>query len=285
MRVTIILFSIFAVAGAARAQERFDAPDGAVRALAHAAAQDDTHALVQILGPGSEGLISSGDPVEDRNARKRFATAAAEATKLEQTEPGEVIVRAGKDDWPLPIPLTKDEQGWYFDTDAGYQEMLNRRIGRNELDTVATCRVYTDAQRRYAAMMGDYAQRFRSDPGQRNGLYWEGDDSPLGPLVAKAASEGYSQPGAPYHGYTFRILTAQGPSAPGGAHGYVEDGKMKSGFAMVAAPAEYGKSGVMTFIVGPLGIVYEKDLGPSTAESARKITRFDPDESWTPVRD
>jgi hypothetical protein len=284
MRATIILTLTLAAAGAS-AQERFKAPDGAVRALAQAAAKDDVQALEKILGPGSERLISSGDPVDDRAERKRFAAAAAEKTKLEEAEPGELIVRAGKDESPLAIPLTKDEDGWYFDTDAGHQEMLNRRIGRNELDTIATCRVYADAQRQYAAQRGEYAQRFRSDVGQKNGLYWEGEDSPLGPLVAKASSEGYSQPGAPYHGYNFKILTAQGPSAPGGAQSYLEDGKMKKGFAMVAYPTEHGKSGVMTFIVGPLGIVYQKDLGPRSAELARGMKQFDPDSSWTPVRD
>src|SRR4051794_10397901 len=264
MRTMIILVSTFAAA-IASGQERFEAPEGAVRALARAAAKDDVKALEKILGPGSDALITSGDPVEDRNARKRFAAAAAARTNLEQAETGEMIVRAGKDGSPLAIPLTKDEGGWYFDTDAGAQELLNRRIGRNELDTIATCRVYADAQRQYAAKTGEYAQRFRSDPGQHNGLYWDGDDSPLGPLVAKAASEGYAQAGAPYHGYNFRILA--------------------KGAAMVAFPTEHGKSGVMTFIVDPLGIVYQKDLGPRSAELARAMTQFAPDASWKPVRD
>jgi hypothetical protein len=280
-------FSIMVCAhvGTAGAQERFDTPRGAVQALTKAASKDDTQAMLKILGEDAQDLISSGDPVQDRNARKRFATAAAEKTRLEELDGKRVVVQAGKQAWPLPIPLAKDERGWYFDTDAGRQEMLNRRIGKNEIDTIETCRVYVDAQRQYAAQHKAYAQKFRSDPGKRDGLYWEGEDSPLGPLVVRASTEGYSVPGAPYHGYRFRILTGQGPSAPGGALSYIENGRMTKGFAMVAYPAEHGKSGIMTFLVGPHGIVYQKDLGAGTLLSASTMARFDPDSSWTPVRD
>jgi hypothetical protein len=284
MRWTAIPFLLFAVAEAG-AQERFKTPTEAVAALRRAAQSDDTMALARILGPNAGELISSGDPVGDRASRQRFANAAASGTWLETLDTGELVVHAGKENWPLPMPLAKDARGWYFQTEEGKQELLNRRIGRNELLAVQTARVYVDAQREYRDRMGAYAQKLRSDPGTRDGLYWEGGGSPLGPLVAEATSAGYSptgNPPTPYHGYFFRVLTVQGPAGPEGARNYIKDGKMTGGFALVAYPATLGVSGVMTFIVGPTGIVYQKRLSD---DEAKTMTDFNPDDSWTPVRD
>jgi hypothetical protein len=272
-----------------------------MRALVAAARKDDQAALLAILGPGSEDLVSSGDPVADARERQRVATAATERTRLETLESGAVVAHLGKDDWPFSIPLVKDGAQWRFDTAAGREEGLNRRIGRNELGTLATCRAYVQAQREYArrnptdaAGPSVYAQKVRSDAGKRDGLYWEDSTgrhpSPLGPLIAEADAEGYGphDPGGepqPYHGYVYRILTAQGAHAPGGARSYLKDGTMSGGFALVAYPAHYGASGIMTFVVGPEGIVFQKNLGDKTGEIAKAITAYDPDDSWTPVRD
>jgi len=204
-----------------------------------------------------------------------------------------VIVRVGVEDWPLPIPLVKDGNEWRFDTANGLQEILNRRIGRNELKAIDASRVYVDAQREHLRLEGDYAQKLRSDAGKRDGLYWEDPTgkhpSPLGPLFAEASAEGYGNQGAdagpqPYHGYVFRILTQQGANAPGGAKSYIKDGKMTGGFALVAYPAEHGSSGVMTFVVGPEGVVYQKDLGDKTADVAKAMTAYDTDATWMPTR-
>ncbi|TMB44301.1 MAG: DUF2950 domain-containing protein [Deltaproteobacteria bacterium] len=281
------------------APKTFASPAEAMRALVAALRKDDQPALIVILGPGSDDLVSSGDPVQDAGERKRVANAAMEHTRLETLASGAVTAHLGKDDWPFPIPLVKDGAEWRFDTAAGHQEVLNRRIGRNELRTLATCRAYVQAQREYAsrdrtgAGVGVYAQKVRSDAGKRDGLYWEDSTgshaSPLGPLVAEADAEGYgpheSGEPQPYHGYVYRILTAQGAHAPGGARNYLRDGKMIGGFALVAYPAQYGSSGIMTFVVGPEGIVYQKNLGEKTGETAKAMADYDPDDSWTPVRD
>jgi Protein of unknown function (DUF2950) len=289
-----------AVAGEAPAQRKFSQPIDAAHALVDAARAGNQDALLAILGPGSEDVVSSGDPIDDRAARQRFATSAAQHVGLETLASGAVIVHVGKDDWPFPIPLVKDGDRWRFDTPAGRQELLNRRIGRNELKAIDACRVFVQAQREYASRKTAgaggpvYAGKVRSDPGKQDGLYWDDptgrQPSPLGPLIAEAEAEGYGkpQPGAaprPYHGYLYRILTAQGPHAPGGARTYLKDGVMTGGFALLAYPAEHGASGVMTFLVGPQGVVYQKDLGDGTAEAAKAITAYDPDDSWTPVRD
>src|SRR5262249_25027083 len=202
------------------------------------------------------------------------------------------ILHVGRDDWPFPIPIVKDAEGWRFDTAAGKEELLNRRIGRNELAVIEGARAYVDAQNEFASRFHTYTQLLRSTPGKRDGLYWEATDhdvSPLGPLVASATGEGYhlgeaSEAPVPYHGYFFRILTAQGPHAPGGARSYLNDGKMTGGVALVAWPAEYGSSGIMTFMVGREGVVFQKDLGQGTAEAVKAITAFDPDESWDPTQ-
>ena len=281
-------------------QSKFARPEDAMRALVAAVRADDHAKVVTILGPGSDDLLSSGDPIDDQATARRFAALATERTRFETLESGAVIAHIGKDDWPFAIPLAKDGDQWRFDTAAGREEVLNRRIGRNELETVDVAHAYVDAQREYASKPrnGDgkraYAQKVRSEPGKKDGLYWEDPTgkqaSPLGPLMAEAEAEGYTRPEGdtsprPYHGYIYRVLTAQGPKAPGGARNYVADGRMTGGFALVAYPAEYGSSGIMTFLVGPSGIVYQKNLGEKTAETAAAIKAYDPDESWTPVRD
>jgi Protein of unknown function (DUF2950) len=288
------------LATSALAQKRFATPEEAVRVAVAAAGKDDEAAMRDILGPGSEDVVSSGDPIADHADRQRAVAAAKERTHLETLDSGAVIVHFGKDDWPYPIPLVKDGDGWRFDTAAGRDELLNRRIGRNELKTLGTCRALVDAQREYASrerIAGAgraYAQKVRSDPGKRDGLYWDDptgkEPSPFGPHAAEAATEGYMKPEAgaaprPFHGYYYRILTAQGAHAPEGARSYLKDGHMTGGFALVAYPADYGASGVMTFIVDRQGVVYQKNLGEKTEETAKAMAAYDPDESWTPVRD
>ena len=276
-------------------QEHFKTPEAAMRALESALREKKIDRVEAILGPESDQLVSSGDKVDDEAARKRFLTAAGQKTRIEKTDDGTMaIVHLGNDDWPFPIPLKRDGDGWAFDTPAGKEELLNRRIGRNELTTISACREFVDAESEYYARFGQYAQTFRSTPGQKNGLYWEetdGDESPLGPFVAEASAEGYEQAKAapdaapaPYHGYYYRILTSQGSHGPGGAMTYVKDGKMIGGFALIAWPAEHGVSGVMTFMVSREGVVYQKDLGAGTTELAKAINQFDPDASWDPTR-
>ena len=293
MRMALLLAIALRPAVAADTQQRFPSPEAAAKALVAAARTNDTARLSAVLGPGSEEVVSSGDPVDDARARKRFATWAAERTQVEQTPEGDhAVVHVGKENWPLPIPLVHEGNEWRFDTAAGKEELLNRRIGRNELSTISTCRTSVQAQHEYAARFHEYAQIFRSSPGKHDGLYWEAsgkDESPLGPLVAEATAEGYAatepnaQPTA-YHGYFFRLLKAQGAHAPGGAREWVKDGKMTGGFGLLAWPAEHGASGVMTFMVGPQGVVFQKDLGAETGEAAKAITTYDPDGSWNPTR-
>jgi hypothetical protein len=276
-------------------QTTFATAEAAADALFAAAKAGKTRALVRILGPGSRRLVTSGDPVADENVRRRFVSAYAEKHELVEGEDG-MVIQTGKDDWPFPVPLVDTDKGWRFDTAAGVEEVLDRRIGANELSTIQTSLAYVDAQREYHARNpeGDappaYAQRVASGAGKQDGLYWptkKGEPpSPLGELFADARAEGYA-PGegkrAPYHGYLYRILKAQGPNAPGGAYDYMVRGRMIGGFALVAYPAAYGRSGVMTFVVNHDGVVYEKDLGPETAKIAGEMTLFDPDESWSKV--
>jgi len=280
------------------AQKTYPSAEEAVTALVAAAKADDTKALLTILGPDAKSLITSGDPVADKTAREGFVASSEEAHKLVPGSDDEMILQTGKDDWPLPIPLVNTDKGWRFDTAAGKDEMINRRVGKNELTTIQACLAYVDAQRDYydlnpeGAALPPYAQLIASSKGKKDGLYWdtaEGEPaSPMGPVFASARSQGY-KPGEgkpePYHGYYFRILKAQGKNAPGGAYDYVVRGKMIGGFALVAYPAEYGSSGVMTFVVSHEGAVYEKDLGPGTVKVAQAMTTFDPDETWTKVDD
>ncbi len=276
----------------------FASPEEAVKALVAAAKAGDTKGLAAILGPESRPLISSGDRVADTLARERFVHAYEQSNTLERPTDTKAVLVVGQDQWPMPIPVVKEGNGWRFDTAAGKEEILNRRIGRNELNAVQVCLAIVDAQHEYARMAreGDgllkYAMKFSSDKGKKNGLYWatkEGEAlSPLGELVANARAEGYSRKAAgrmpaPYHGYLYRIQTAQGQDAPGGAFDYVVNGKMIGGFALVAFPAKYGASGVMTFIVNHQGVVYEKDLGRDTEQIARAMRAFNPDTTWKKV--
>ncbi len=281
--------------GATPHQRSFASPGKAVQALVIAVKSGDLKALAAILGPEGRPLLVSGDAVADAQERKRFVNAYEQSHKLEHATETKAVVVIGQDEWPLPIPVVKEGDRWRFDTAVGKEEILNRRIGQNELNTIQVCLAYVDAQREYARMTreGDglltYAMKFRSDEGKHNGLYWpikEGEGlSPFGVLVANARAEGYSRKKSeskptPYHGYVYRILTAQGPDAPGGAYDYVVNGKMIGGFALVAYPAQYGASGVMSFLVNHQGVIYEKDLGPDTEHLTRAMQTYNPDQTW-----
>jgi hypothetical protein len=277
---------------AAAAQQSFESPEDAAVALVAAAKSGETKDFLKVLGRDAAEIVESGDMVADNDTRQRFV-AAYDAKHSVVTEGKKATLMLGKDDFPFPIPLYHTKTGWEFDTAAGRIEILYRRIGRNELDAIQTCLAYVDAQNEYAdkdrgAGPGVYAQRVVSGPGKKDGLYWpsDGDQSPLGELAAEASGEGYKvgdgEP-QPYHGYYFRILTRQGPNAPGGELDYVVNGKMIGGFALVAYPAEYGNSGVMTFEVNHSGTVYQKDLGGTTEAVARRIKSFDPDQTWKKV--
>jgi len=276
-------------------QREFASPDEAVEALLAATRADEVEGLLAILGPRGAKLIHSGDAVADRDGRERFTAAYDQAHRLEYVGSTEAVLIVGAEDWPLPIPLVRMSGGWRFDTRAGEQQILDRRIGRNELNVIEVCRAYVQAQREYADLQASsggerqYARRFLSRAGRHDGLYWpitgEEAESPLGPLVAQARAEGYGSeaPGGrhPYFGYYYRILTRQGAHAAGGARNYIAaDGRMSGGFALLAYPAVYGDSGVMTFIVNHNGIVREKNLGPRTAALASKVEEYDPDPSW-----
>jgi hypothetical protein len=273
-------------------QQTFQTPEAAVKALVTALRGNVWMDIYTLFGPGSGPLIASGDRVADKERRAKFTRLYGEKNRLEAVGKAKVVLHVGNDDWPFPIPLVRSGKNWRFDTKQGKEEILNRRIGKNELDTIQTCMAIVDAQREYATMDRDgsglmaYAQKFFSTGGTKDGLYWEvspGEKpSPLGPFAAKAQSEGYrkEEKPAPYNGYFFRILTEQGKDARGGAYSYLVKGKMIGGFGLVAYPAVYGASGVKTFIVNHEGIVYEKDLGPSTVEKAKSMKAFNPDKTW-----
>lgn len=275
-------------------QQVFASPEQAVQRLAEVVKAADVEQLSTIFGPDSKELVDTSDPVTARRNRETFTAAFAEHWGLVDAEPAGKTLVIGNEDWPFPVPLVQDGNNWRFDTAAGKAEVLARRIGRNELAVIRVCATYVAAQRRYAADRHDgkpaglYAQSFRSDSGKENGLFWpvkKGQKlSPLGDMVAQAANEGRTageaQEGTPFYGYHYRILTAQGPAAQGGAKSYVANGDMSGGFAMVAWPAEYDLTGIMTFLVNQDGIVYEKDLGPESAAMAGKMSDYNPDESW-----
>jgi len=277
--------------GAAIAPRRFESLEEATGAFITALKAGDQKALVSIFGDDTKRLLSSGDAVADKRAREQFVTAYDEQHRLEGGG-GKVVLIVGKEDFPFPIPLVPDGPWWRFDTAAGREEIINRRVGRNELHTIQVALAYVDAQREYYARDPDgngllqYARKFASAPGKRDGLYWDAKPgeppSPLGLFVAQARAEGYSKKDGPiaYWGYHFRILTAQGKDAPGGAYDYLAKGSMIGGFALVAYPAQWGASGAMTFIVNHDGVVYEKNLGPNTAAIARAMKQFNPDSSW-----
>jgi len=273
-------------------QKSFPSPEEAVNALVVAVRANDKQELLAILGSGGMELISSGDEVADKAGREKFLKAYNEMNKLEKASANKIILHLGKDDWSLPIPVVEKSKKWLFDTKAAKEEILNRRIGRNELRVMDVLHAYVDAQHEYASKdcngggKVEFAQRLISTKGKRDGLYWdakEGEaESPLGPLVAQAAKEGYPHADIqPFHGYYFKILKGQGKHADGGAYNYVVKGKMILGFALVAYPAEYQNSGVMTFIVNQEGIIYQKDIGKETKRRAEAMKIFDPDKTWS----
>ena len=279
-------------------QLQFSSPEDAAQALIHVLQADDAKKLRHIFGPAGMKILSSGDAAEDKADKERFLQAYAVKNVLIREEDAKVILRVGEEEWPFPIPIVKKGKKWSFDAREGNQEMMNRRIGRNELNTIQVCLAYVDGQREYATKDRDgdglleYAQKFVSAPGNKDGLYWkaqeDGEASRFGDLAAKAAREGYRKTDdkpMPYHGYYFKILTAQGKNAPGGAYDYIIKGNMIGGFGLVAYPAKYGVSGIMTFVINHEGVVYEKNLGEDTVNMARKLPLFDPDKTWKKMAD
>ena len=297
--LSVVLLIGFASLGCARAQEpgqrTFATPKAAAAALAAAAQTNNEEEMLAILGPSAKDVISSGDPVADKRMHELFARRYSELHQFARDDEGRVFLYVGPANWPTPIPLEERDGRWYFDTAYGKKQILYRRIGFNELYAIRVCRAIVNAQREYHAgihggSVHQYAQKFRSDPGTQDGLYWTvkpGEPkSPLGPLVAKASRQGYQhhaggQP-QPFHGYIYALLK-QGPNAPGGAKDYVVDGRMTGGFAVIAYPARYADSGVMTFLVNQDGQIYQKDLGPETDQIASAVTAYNPDATWSRV--
>ena len=277
-------------------QQSFGTPDEATAALVEALETHDVAAMRRLVGPEAESLLSSGDTALDRRDREAFLARYRVRHQLVAGGPDDLILQVGEDDWPVPVPLQRQEGRWRFDGDAAIHELQARRIGANELRTIDVMRGFVQAQEEYAAVghdgaaSGIYAQVMRSDPGRQNGLYWEvaaGEPpSPAGPFLAAAAAEGYrtdaSTP-APYHGYVYRTLFSQGPAASGGAFDYIVDGKLTKGFALLAYPVEYRVTGVMTFLINHDGLVWQRDPGDRTSALAVAITQFNPDSTWTPV--
>jgi hypothetical protein len=280
-------------------QKEFDTPKQAADSLVQAAETFDVPALKEILGPDGEDLIASEDPVQDKNRAAEFAAKAKEKNSIEvdPKNPNRATLLVGNDDWPVPIPIVKRKAKWYFDTKAGRDEVLRRRIGTNELDAIEICRGFVEAQKDYAeekhddSQVNQYAQRIISTPGKHDGLAWQNPDGtwggPVGEGVAKALEQGYSNSdrSQPYHGYYFKVLKGQGPAAPLGQIDFVVKGSMIGGFALAAAPAQYRVTGVQTFIVSHDGIVYEKDLGPDTLKAFQSMDRFNPDKTWHVTED
>jgi hypothetical protein len=284
-----------ATPAALRAAEAvFATPQEALSAFAAALNSPDGQSLLALLGPEHRDELLGGDPAAARQGLALLKAAAAQDLRLVAQGQDRVTIVLGRQAWPMPIPLVRSEQGWLFDTAAGLEEIVDRRIGRNELAAIELARAYADAQATYASEDRDgdevleYAQKLASTPGQRDGLYWppgdDGEDSPLAAFAARAAEYlGYRREGEPYRGYQFRVLTKQGPNPPGGEYDYVINGNMIAGFALVAWPADHGNSGVMTFALSHQGKLYQKDLGPDTTAIAEAMTRYDPDASWTEV--
>jgi hypothetical protein len=290
----ILIFSCPAFAKAPR-QKTFGSPEEAFTAMVKAMKGQDAEELVAIFGPGSKKLVFSGDDLADKAVRDNFVKAYEEKNRIETIDGNKTILHVGNNDWPLPIPLIKNGNVWRFDTKAGKEEILQRRIGRNELSAIKTCQAYVDAQLEYAAGdydgdgLFEYAQKFVSAPGKKDGLFWETKEgepqSPLGALIAVAAGEGYlakegKNKAVPFHGYYFKIIKEQGKDAPGGAYSYLANGKMIGGFALAAYPAQYGNSGVMTFIVNKEGLVYQRNLGRNTAKIVQAMKAYNPDQTW-----
>ncbi len=298
----MLIFAWSMPAGGAPPQRLFSSPENALKTLAEAVKTNDKTLLDQIFAPPWKDL-RSGDEVQDTAEFNEFAKHLAEKTDLVKENDSKVILHVGNENWPFPIPIVKYNDQWFFDTEAGKEEILNRRIGEDELTAILVCRAYVKAQREYVLKDWDgdgifaYAQKLRSDAGKRNGLFWRTapgkEVSPLGEVVAKAWHEGYKKKKAafkeaepsPFHGYYFKILTRQGKNVPGGRYSYIVNGNMVGGFALVAFPSNWGKSGVMTFIVNQQGKVYQKNLGPDTAKFAQKMRSYNPDKTWLPVKE
>jgi hypothetical protein len=287
--VTILLAGCFSGPSMAQqaGQKTFTSPEDASHALVTAAQGNDEKAMLDILGRDGKQIVSSGDDAEDAESRANFVRRYQEMHRLVKEPDGTTVLYIGAENWPTPIPLVNKSNAWYFDTDAGKQEILYRRIGRNEMSTIRVCQELVAAQKEYSADHNEYAQKIFSDEGQHNGLYWKASGehlSPIGPLVAAAVTESYakSKDGAPtpYRGYYYHVLTRQGKNAPSGAKAYVVNGKMIGGFAFVAYPAEYRSSGVMTFLVNEDGVVYQKDLGKKTEVIAKSMKEYNPDSTW-----
>lgn len=281
------------------AQKTFATPDDAIKALQTAVAANDKPALHEIFGPEMDGLLT-GDPVQDANNAQHFAAAMAQSCHPVKNDTGNITLEVGANDWPMPVPLVQTNGQWYFDTAAGKDEVINRHVGKDELNAIGVCRAYVKAQEQYASMNPqgtagtNYALHFKSTTGKKDGLYWPVADttepaSPFGPLVAEATAEGYGHSEGsgrkPFHGYYFRILTGQGEAAPGGKMNYLSDGQLTGGFALVAYPENWDQSGIMTFIVGQDGQVYQQNLGEKTTRLAKKIKAYNPDSNWALVPD
>ncbi|MEN6623532.1 MAG: DUF2950 domain-containing protein [Smithella sp.] len=300
LHIFIFAWNVPAIAGSA--QRLFSSPEEALKALTDAVKTNDQAALNKIFGPSWKD-IHSGDEVQDKIEFEELSKSLAQKSTLTYESDSKVTIQIGNEDWPFPIPIVKKDKKWFFDTEAGKEEILNRRIGENELTAILVCRSYVKAQQEYILKdwNGDgifaYAQKLRSDRGKRNGLYWRasaGEEiSPLGELVAKAWHEGYKKKKAafreeepsPFHGYYFKILKRQGKNVPGGSYNYVINGNMVGGFALVAFPSNWGRSGIMTFVVNQQGKVYQKNLGPDTIKKAENMKSYNPDNTWTLVKD
>ncbi|MBA4417764.1 MAG: DUF2950 domain-containing protein [Syntrophus sp. (in: bacteria)] len=284
---------------AAVKQKGFASPEDAVKAMIGALKTGDRKALIAIFGPQDKNMIFSGDEVADREDRNNMIKRYEEKNRVEKAGDKKAALYVGNEDWPFPVPIVKRGTSWYFSTKEGREEIINRRIGKNELSAIQTCMAYADAQREYALMdidgdgLNEYAQKLISDSGKKDGLYWEtrpGEKpSPMGSFVAAARQEGYTarKPGdnpRPYHGYYYKILTAQGKNAPKGAYSYMVDNKMIGGFALVAYPAQYGVSGIMTFMINQDGTVYEKNLGKKAGKAVQEMKEFNPDTTWRKVK-
>jgi len=287
-----------AASAAQPGQKQFDTPKQAADALVQVATNLDVAAAKEVLGPDGEDIISSEDPVMDKQRATEFANKAKEkmSVKIDKHSPNQAILIVGNDDFPLPIPIVKQKGKWFFDTKVGREEILNRRVGANELNAIEICRGFVDAQHEYAlekhdgSKVNQYAQNILSTPGKHDGLAWQNPDGtwegPVGEEVAKALQEGYkAERGTPYHGYYFKVLKGQGPAAPGGEIDFMVGGAMIGGFGLAVAPAEYRVTGVMTFMVGPDGVVYQKDLGPDTLKTFQGMDKYNPDKTWKETED
>lgn len=293
LATTLLVSAAFAVPDQGpQGQKTFPSAREASHALAAAVRAGNEQALLEIFGPNGKELVSSGDPEEDQQGRQTFAQKYDQMHRLANEPDGSTTLYIGAENWPFPIPLVEKNKSWYFDTDAGKQEVLFRRVGKNELSTIEACHELVQAQKEHFAgahpgEAGQYAQKFSADQGEHNGLYHPvtSGQPEIGPLLAQASADAGQTESAPFHGYYYRILTRQGSKAPGGAKDYIVDGKLTGGFAFLAFPAQYKSSGIMTFIVNQDGTVYQKDLGPETSTIARSIQGYNPDSNWQKVEE